>query len=189
MHFNYGQHPTVAPSPSGSRPRPAKKDELAFDAGAFSVGKSDEMRMQVTVHGGSLLVSQNIAVFAPGNGTTYLPRAFTFVADSSTTRLTFEDKSATTQRRSRAGQRSSDAPEATPIITADPQSAAVPPGGNVNFAVTATGQQPPSYQWRFNDTPIGGADASMYEIVNAQPSDAGNYDVVVSNAAGSTPAP
>ena len=114
----------------------------------------------------------------------YVPQAFTFVADSPMTTLTFEDISATTQNVDLVLDNVRvTVPGETPIVTADPQSAAVPQGENVSFTVTATGQQPLSYQWRFNGAPIGGAVGNSYQIVNAQPSHAGNYDVVVSNAA------
>jgi hypothetical protein len=73
-----------------------------------------------------------------------------------------------------------------PTITSQPQSATVTVGSGVGFSVTATGQVPLSYQWRFNGTPIGGATANAYTIASAQPSHAGNYDVVVSHVGGST---
>ena len=187
MHFNYGQHPSGGTISQRIQTTPGQEYVLAFDAGAFSLVNKKEMRMRVTLQGDSLLLSQNVSVFAPGNGTTYVPQAFTFVADSPTTTLIFEDISATTQNVDLVLDNVRvTVPGETPIITADPQSAAVAQGENVSFAVTATGQQPLSYQWRFNGAPIGGAVGSSYQILNAQPSHAGSYDVVVSNAAGST---
>src|SRR5262249_2481694 len=40
-------------------------------------------------------------------------------------------------------------------------------------------------QWRFGGTNIGGATASSYTRNNAQPADAGNYSVVLTNIGGS----
>src|SRR5204863_3008235 len=42
-----------------------------------------------------------------------------------------------------------------------------------------------SYQWRFNGANIGGATESSYTRFSAQPADAGNYSMVVTNVAGS----
>ena len=69
---------------------------LSFDAGASSTSNQNEQRLQVRVQGNSTLLSQNVSVFAPGNGTRYLPKSFSFVADSSTTTLTFQDVSTNT---------------------------------------------------------------------------------------------
>src|SRR5262249_39801544 len=41
------------------------------------------------------------------------------------------------------------------------------------------------YQWRFNGANIAGATSSKLVVSNAQPAKAGNYDVMVSNPAGS----
>jgi uncharacterized lipoprotein YddW (UPF0748 family) len=72
-----------------------------------------------------------------------------------------------------------------PAITAQPQNQNVNQGGNATFTVVASGTPAPSYQWRFNNTPISGATDSSYTVVNAQPGDAGGYSVEVSNLAGS----
>jgi hypothetical protein len=49
----------------------------------------------------------------------------------------------------------------------------------------ATGDPPLAYEWRFNGNSVGGAITSSYSIAHAQTSDAGNYDVIVSNSSGS----
>src|SRR5438874_8755131 len=57
------------------------------------------MRMQVTLQGQgrpSPVATRTVSVFAPGNGTRYVPQSITFVADSATTTLTFQDISAST---------------------------------------------------------------------------------------------
>ncbi len=72
-----------------------------------------------------------------------------------------------------------------PGILTQPQSLSVEVGQNANFTVTANGTAPLKYQWRFGGANISGATTNSYTRSNAQLSDAGNYDVVVTNAAGS----
>ncbi len=72
-----------------------------------------------------------------------------------------------------------------PSIFAQPQSTNVNPGVTVAFTVTATGSPTPTYQWRFNGTNLAGAIGTSYTLNSVQPTDAGNYSVVVSNIAGS----
>jgi endonuclease/exonuclease/phosphatase family metal-dependent hydrolase len=74
---------------------------------------------------------------------------------------------------------------ASPIITTNPQNQTVTVGANASFTVAANGAAPLSYQWRFNNTNISGANATNYTRTNAQLADAGNYTVVVTNSAGS----
>ena len=57
-------------------------------------------------------------------------------------------------------------------------------GSNATFSVTAAGSLPLSYQWEFNSTNIPGATASSFTLASAQVADAGNYSVVVTDAAG-----
>ena len=71
-----------------------------------------------------------------------------------------------------------------PTITNQPQSLTVNQGSNATFTVAATGTAPFSYQWLFNSNNISGATGSSYTRTNAQPGDAGNYSVIVSNSAG-----
>jgi hypothetical protein len=62
----------------------------------------------------------------------------------------------------------------------------VPLGSEVAFQVNATGTTPFAYQWQFNGAPIPGATNHVYFVANAQAGNAGEYRVVISNAAGST---
>ena len=71
-----------------------------------------------------------------------------------------------------------------PDITAHPQSQALIASEDAQFSVTASGTEPLAYQWRFNHTDIGGATASAYSINFVQSFDAGDYEVVVTNATG-----
>ena len=68
---------------------------LAFDAGAFSTINTSQQRMQVSVQGNTLLLSQTVTVAAPGNGTRWVPQSLTFLADGATATLTFQDTSLT----------------------------------------------------------------------------------------------
>jgi hypothetical protein len=72
-----------------------------------------------------------------------------------------------------------------PSITAHPQSQTATVGGTVTFTVSATGEPALLYQWRKDGADIFGATGATLKLNNVQPSDAGAYTVVVSNAAGS----
>jgi hypothetical protein len=70
-------------------------------------------------------------------------------------------------------------------ISSQPASVAVNPGQLVSLSVAATGTVPITYQWRKNGTPIFGANGSTFAIATVLDSDAGSYDVVLSNIVGS----
>jgi len=72
-----------------------------------------------------------------------------------------------------------------PAITLQPQSQTVVAGDSVTFGVTATGTAPLNYQWRFRGADLPGATNSTLNLFNAQAEDAGDYQVVVANLAGS----
>src|SRR6266446_1300014 len=72
-----------------------------------------------------------------------------------------------------------------PSITMQPVSLTVTRGNNATFSVTATGDPPLSYQWRFGGNNLSGATSTSYAVTGAQAANAGNYDVVVSNNSGS----
>jgi hypothetical protein len=71
-----------------------------------------------------------------------------------------------------------------PNITAQPQGQSVKEGTNVTFSVSATGDAPLNYQWRFNGADISGANGSTYTRSNVTFFDGGNYSVVIGNPAG-----
>ena len=71
-----------------------------------------------------------------------------------------------------------------PSISLQPQGQFVVQGSNATLTVSASGSLPLSYQWRFNGATVAGATASSYLISNAQPTNSGNYSVVVSNPYG-----
>ena len=68
-------------------------------------------------------------------------------------------------------------------VVTHPSPVTVNPAGSASFSVVATGTPPLTYQWRKGGTPITGATAATFSIASASTSDAGEYDVVVSNAA------
>jgi hypothetical protein len=76
-------------------------------------------------------------------------------------------------------------PGVVPTITMQPQSQTLVAYQTVTFSVNATGAAPLRYQWRLNGTPLSGATNSILQLPSAQPEQAGLYDVVVFNPAGS----
>jgi uncharacterized protein YdaL len=74
----------------------------------------------------------------------------------------------------------------TPVITNPPVAQSVVLSNTATFTVGATGAGPLNYQWRFNVTNLlSGAILPTLSITNAQPTNAGNYTVVVGNTYGS----
>jgi hypothetical protein len=71
-----------------------------------------------------------------------------------------------------------------PSIAAPPVSQTVDAGTTAPFTVLVNGSPPLSYQWQKNGTVIVGAMSASYNIMSAQPTDAGSYTCVVTNAAG-----
>ena len=72
-----------------------------------------------------------------------------------------------------------------PAIIQLPQSTNVSAGTNVSFSCAATGDVPLGFQWLFNNLPIAGATSTTLVLTNAQPFQAGQYAVQVTNSAGS----
>src|SRR5262249_41387686 len=78
-----------------------------------------------------------------------------------------------------------------PAIAGQPQNLRVGLGGSVTFNVSATGAEPLKYQWRFAGTNLASASSTSLTLNNIQLSNAGFYDVIVTNQFGiatSTPA-
>jgi hypothetical protein len=73
--------------------------------------------------------------------------------------------------------------QAPKIITA-PQAQSVTVGNNASFLVVVASPLPVTYQWRFDGATIPGANAATLTLNNIGVNQAGNYSVVVSNAAG-----
>jgi hypothetical protein len=74
-------------------------------------------------------------------------------------------------------------PCVAPVITTNPTTQSVCAGNSVTLTAAATGTSV-GYQWRKNTVAITGATSSSYTILLATASDAGSYDVVVTNLCG-----
>ena len=72
-----------------------------------------------------------------------------------------------------------------PSITSQPQSRTNVVNTSASFSVTASGTAPLSYQWRRYETNLIGAPGSTLNLASVQLTNAGDYTVVVTNAAGS----
>src|SRR6185369_15778109 len=75
-----------------------------------------------------------------------------------------------------------------PAITSQPVNQTATSGGSATFSITATGNPAPSYQWRRNGVPLnlnGSWTTSTLSVSNVTSTDIGNYDVIVTNSAGS----
>jgi len=72
-----------------------------------------------------------------------------------------------------------------PEITLQPISQTVSMGGTAILSVAATSMAPMTFQWRKNGTPIAGATGTSLTVANFRSSVPIDYDVLVSNAAGS----
>ena len=80
-----------------------------------------------------------------------------------------------------------------PVILAQPLGQTVLQGATATLAVTAAGNAPLGYQWRWNSTNltnggnISGATSNVLTLMNLAPANDGSYSVVVSNTLGSAP--
>ncbi len=83
------------------------------------------------------------------------------------------------------GSSDSTSTSTAPTITTQPTSQSVTQGTSVSFTVVASGTATLSYQWRKGGTAVSGATSATYTLSSVATSDAGSYDVVVSNSAGS----
>jgi hypothetical protein len=72
-----------------------------------------------------------------------------------------------------------------PTITLQPVGLSARVGENVTMTAGASGSPAPAFQWRRNGSAVLGATASSLALTNVQLTDAGDYSVVISNAAGS----
>ena len=70
-------------------------------------------------------------------------------------------------------------------ITTQPINLTVAQGYPASFTVAASGTVPFTYQWLKNGIAIAGATSATYTIATVATTDAGNYSVTITNAAGS----
>ncbi|MBI3414509.1 MAG: immunoglobulin domain-containing protein [Verrucomicrobia bacterium] len=76
--------------------------------------------------------------------------------------------------------------QVAPAITQQPQPQTISAGATLTLSIDAEGGAPLAYQWFKDGSPITRGTNSLYTVSNAQPTDAGNYYVTVSNPVGST---
>lgn len=72
-----------------------------------------------------------------------------------------------------------------PAITVQPRDGVAAAGETFGFSVQATGTTALAYQWLFNGSTVSGATNSWLTLTNLTSSNAGGYQVVVTNSAGS----
>ena len=72
-----------------------------------------------------------------------------------------------------------------PSIVREPQSQSSCLGQTVSFSVTATGSDPLGYQWYFKGSPLAGQTGTNMVVAGLLKTNAGSYQVVVSNIFGS----
>lgn len=77
-------------------------------------------------------------------------------------------------------------PASPPIISVPPASTRATVGATAQLAVTASGADSLTYQWRRNGAALPGATSSTLTLAGVQPADAGVYTVAVTNANGTT---
>lgn len=75
---------------------------------------------------------------------------------------------------------------AEPQILTQPASAEVPNGGSVTLEVQAVGAGSLSYQWRKDEVNLNGETANTLDLTALDYTDAGCYDVVITNSLGNT---
>ena len=94
--YNAGNTPPNGVLLQGVNTTAGQAYQLSFDVGVVAFNQS-EQRLNVTAQGAKTLLSRTVSVFGVGNGLQkWVPQSFTFVADSTTTTLTFRDVSPTT---------------------------------------------------------------------------------------------
>jgi hypothetical protein len=93
--FNAAQTTPNAVLSQSFTTRAGQSYTLSFDYGVYSPASQREQRLQVTVQGNGVLVSQLISQSAFSINVEYMPRNYSFVADSSVTTLIFRDVSLT----------------------------------------------------------------------------------------------
>lgn len=75
--------------------------------------------------------------------------------------------------------------DSLPVFTLQPTNQLVTPGSTVTFNALATGAT--CYQWRFNGADILGATNAVLQILNAQTTNSGYYNVIAQSSVGRVP--
>jgi hypothetical protein len=106
------------------------------------------------------------------------------VADFGTYSVTVSSPTGTITSSYAALYRASD-PVVAPVITREPKGITIKAGSSLILSVAATGSPAPTYQWQLNGTAVPGATASTLVLTDILATQAGSYNVVVTNLAGS----
>ena len=75
-------------------------------------------------------------------------------------------------------------PWSSPTIVLQPQSLTVNTGSTATFTISASGKPTPTYQWRFDGTPLTDETSTTLTINDVQYINTGSYDAVVTNDVG-----
>lgn len=78
---------------------------------------------------------------------------------------------------------------AAPVVNRAPASVSVQSGATATFEVVMGGSPPFTFKWRKDRFDIPDTNSNKLTISSVQPSDAGSYDVIVSNSAGTVVSP
>ncbi len=146
----------------------------------YAVGAT--VSLSVTATGTAPLAYQwtKSGVDLPGatSATYTIPNAQPYHAGSYAVRITNTAGSATSVAATVAVN-------APPVIARPPGHVIALAGRAATFTVAATGLPAPTYQWRKGAAAISGATNATLTLTNVQTANAGDYDVVVTNSAGS----
>ncbi len=71
-----------------------------------------------------------------------------------------------------------------PTVMTQPRSQSALPGTNLTLSILAIGDEPLRYQWRLNGANLATATNPTLALTNLSAANAGNYSVIVTNAAG-----
>ena len=80
-------------------------------------------------------------------------------------------------------------PAFAPALLSPPENTVVPVGQPFTVGVVTVAKPAPAYQWRRGGTAIAGATNPGFSVFSASASDAGSYDVVITNPSGTFTSP
>ena len=80
-------------------------------------------------------------------------------------------------------------PAFAPALLSPPENTVVPVGQPFTVGVVTVGKPAPAYQWRRGGVAIAGATNPGFSVFSASASDAGSYDVVITNPSGTFTSP